>query len=238
MTNRTTLPHQNLIAYQVARELVVIVREAKIADAKLRDQALRAATSACLNIAEAGGHLHENDKRERATRNENGFRLRFSFWFFVFVDGVRFGFRWPRLANESAEQGIHPAGAGCPCVGNVGSATAPESSDIECRCRLTDLTAGDRIDPLLIRAPRPAGSLCDVQAGAAGSIESLLTDPGIGNTSLTHQRQQLPRSLICDELLVWKTKTVLAMFWFWCGAVRLKGDDRQSLFSRGGSRSV
>jgi 3-dehydroquinate synthase class II len=35
MTNWTTLPHQNLIAYQVARELVVIVREAKIADAKL-----------------------------------------------------------------------------------------------------------------------------------------------------------------------------------------------------------
>ena len=64
----TTLPHQNLIAYQVARELVVIIREAKIADAKLRDQALRAVTSACLNIAEAGGHLHENDTRERATR--------------------------------------------------------------------------------------------------------------------------------------------------------------------------
>ena len=51
MKNWTTLPHQNLIAYQVARELVVIVREAKIVDAKLRDQALRAATSACLNIA-------------------------------------------------------------------------------------------------------------------------------------------------------------------------------------------
>src|SRR6266851_1090732 len=62
--------------YQVARELVVIVREAKIADAKLRDQALRAATSACLNIAEAGGHLHENDKRERATRTSNEQRER------------------------------------------------------------------------------------------------------------------------------------------------------------------
>ena len=73
MTNRTTLPHQNLIAYQVARELVVIVREEKIADAKLRDQALRAATSACLNIAEAGRHLHENDKRERATRTRTVF---------------------------------------------------------------------------------------------------------------------------------------------------------------------
>ncbi len=45
MPNWTTLPHQNLIAYQVARELVVVVREAKITDSKLRDQALRAATS-------------------------------------------------------------------------------------------------------------------------------------------------------------------------------------------------
>src|SRR5713226_7748663 len=63
MTNWTTLPHQNLIAYQVARELVVIIiREARIADAKLRDQALRAATSACLNIAEAVGRVTEPDK--------------------------------------------------------------------------------------------------------------------------------------------------------------------------------
>ncbi len=62
MTNWTTLPHQNLIAYQVARELVVIIREAKIADSKLRDQALRAATSACLNIAEAVGRVTEPDK--------------------------------------------------------------------------------------------------------------------------------------------------------------------------------
>jgi four helix bundle protein len=62
MTNWTTLPHQNLIAYQVARELVVIIREAKIADAKRRDQALRAATSACLNIAEAVGRVTEPDK--------------------------------------------------------------------------------------------------------------------------------------------------------------------------------
>jgi four helix bundle protein len=62
MTNWTTLPYQNLIAYQVARELVVIIREAKIADAKLRDQALRAATSACLNIAEAVGRVTEPDK--------------------------------------------------------------------------------------------------------------------------------------------------------------------------------
>src|SRR3954463_2018124 len=57
MPNWTTLPHENLIAYKVARELVVIVREAK-----LRDQALRAATSACLNIAEAVGRVSAADK--------------------------------------------------------------------------------------------------------------------------------------------------------------------------------
>ena len=62
MANWTTLPHENLIAYRVARELVVIVREAKISDAKLRDQAMRAATSACLNIAEAAGRVSAADK--------------------------------------------------------------------------------------------------------------------------------------------------------------------------------
>jgi four helix bundle protein len=41
---------------------VVIVREAKIADANLRDQALRAATSACLNIAQAAGRVTAPDK--------------------------------------------------------------------------------------------------------------------------------------------------------------------------------
>ena len=63
MTNWTTLPYQNLIAYQVARELVVIIREAKIADAKLRDQALRSAKSVCLNIAEGTGRTGADQKR-------------------------------------------------------------------------------------------------------------------------------------------------------------------------------
>src|SRR5260370_1639527 len=62
MPSWTTLPHQNLIAYQVARELVVVVREAKVTDSKLRDQALRAATSASLNIAEAVGRVSAADK--------------------------------------------------------------------------------------------------------------------------------------------------------------------------------
>ena len=62
MTNWTTLPHENLIAYQVARELLVLVSKAGIADLKLRDQAMRAAKSACLNIAEAAGRYAAADK--------------------------------------------------------------------------------------------------------------------------------------------------------------------------------
>ena len=62
MANWTALPHQNLIAYQVARELVVLVRAAKITDSKLRDQAMRAAMSVCLNIAEAVGRVSNADK--------------------------------------------------------------------------------------------------------------------------------------------------------------------------------
>src|SRR5260370_37020450 len=102
-----------------------------------------------------------------------------------------------------------PAAPGRPALGRSGGAPTAEGSDIECRRGFTDLTAGDCIDPLLIRVPRPAGSLSDIEAGTARGIKGLLTDPGIGNTSLTHQRQQLPRSLICDELLVWKSRPVL-----------------------------
>ncbi len=53
MTNWTTLPHETLAAYQVACELLVAVKKAEIADLKLRDQALRAAKSVCLNSAYA-----------------------------------------------------------------------------------------------------------------------------------------------------------------------------------------
>ena len=49
------LPYEELIAWQVARELLRAVKAANIADSKLRDQAMRAAQSACLNIAEATG---------------------------------------------------------------------------------------------------------------------------------------------------------------------------------------
>src|SRR5882672_8374522 len=58
MPNETTLLlHEKLIAWQVACELLRAVREARISDPKLRDQAMRAAQSACLNIAEANGRF-------------------------------------------------------------------------------------------------------------------------------------------------------------------------------------
>jgi four helix bundle protein len=65
MPNLTTavVPHQKLIAYQVARELVIAVRAARISDPGLRDQALRAATSVCANIAEAAGRPSRPDQR-------------------------------------------------------------------------------------------------------------------------------------------------------------------------------
>jgi four helix bundle protein len=49
------LPHEKLRAYQEALKLLACVRAAAISESRLRDQALRAATSVCLNIAEASG---------------------------------------------------------------------------------------------------------------------------------------------------------------------------------------
>ena len=62
-TTRYTLPHHNLIAYRVACDLLVAVVDAKITNADLRSQALRAAKSACLNIAEANGRVSLPDRR-------------------------------------------------------------------------------------------------------------------------------------------------------------------------------
>src|SRR5690242_5072344 len=62
MTNFFELPHERLNAYQEARKLLACIREAQISDVRLRDQALRAGTSACLNIAEAVGRTGEADK--------------------------------------------------------------------------------------------------------------------------------------------------------------------------------
>src|SRR5438067_11265804 len=58
-----SLPHENLIAYRVACDLLVAVVEARIRDPHLRDQAMRAAQSACLNIAEANGRVAPADRR-------------------------------------------------------------------------------------------------------------------------------------------------------------------------------
>src|SRR3981081_4542426 len=63
MTNGTAMPYERLLAFQAAKELLRIVREAKIADAHLRDQGLRAAKSACLNIAEATGRRSPADQK-------------------------------------------------------------------------------------------------------------------------------------------------------------------------------
>ena len=62
MTNFLALPHEKLMAYQEARKLLACVHEACILDGKLRDQAVRAATSVCLNIAEGAGRTGAADK--------------------------------------------------------------------------------------------------------------------------------------------------------------------------------
>src|SRR3954464_4144600 len=63
MTNWMTLPHESLRAYQAARELLMLVRGADISNPRLRDQALNAASSACLNIAEATGRTGSADRK-------------------------------------------------------------------------------------------------------------------------------------------------------------------------------
>jgi four helix bundle protein len=60
MHNR--LPHHKLLAFEVAMQLLAAVRGAKIRDSGLRDQAMRAAKSACLNAAEGAGRVSRADK--------------------------------------------------------------------------------------------------------------------------------------------------------------------------------
>jgi four helix bundle protein len=62
MTNFYRLPHENLHAYQEARKLLECIRDSEISDSRLRDQAIRAATSVCLNIAEAVGRTGVADR--------------------------------------------------------------------------------------------------------------------------------------------------------------------------------
>ena len=56
------LPHHNLVAYRVAVELLLSVRDARLRDVGLREQALKSAKSACLNIAEAAGRVSRADR--------------------------------------------------------------------------------------------------------------------------------------------------------------------------------
>jgi four helix bundle protein len=62
MTNFGDLPFEKLIAYQEARKLLDAVRECAISEGRLRDQAMRAATSVCLNISEGAGRAGSADK--------------------------------------------------------------------------------------------------------------------------------------------------------------------------------
>jgi four helix bundle protein len=57
-----TLPHHKLHAFGVAKEMLIAVRAANIRDTGLRDQAMRAAKSACLNCAEGAGRVTRPDK--------------------------------------------------------------------------------------------------------------------------------------------------------------------------------
>jgi four helix bundle protein len=67
----SSLPHHRLVVYRKALELLAAVRAAQVTDVKLRDEALRAAKSTCLNgpstiprrhIAEAAGRVTRADK--------------------------------------------------------------------------------------------------------------------------------------------------------------------------------
>ena len=68
MTTTKRLPPQHTLkAYGVAVKLVIAVRDAKVSDAHLRDQAMRAAQSAALNAAEGAGRVTKADKARAFT---------------------------------------------------------------------------------------------------------------------------------------------------------------------------
>jgi four helix bundle protein len=67
MLDRPLLPHHRLLAFGVAKELLIAVRDASIRDVHLRDQAMRAAQSACLNCAEGAARVTRADKARAFT---------------------------------------------------------------------------------------------------------------------------------------------------------------------------
>jgi len=62
MSKTLPLPHHGLVAYEVATEFLRVVAAARIADPRLRDQALRSAKSVCLNIAEGAARIGAADR--------------------------------------------------------------------------------------------------------------------------------------------------------------------------------
>ena len=67
MLEKPVLPHHKLYAFGVAKELLVAVKNADVRDAHLRDQAMRAAQSACLNCAEGAACVTRADKARAFT---------------------------------------------------------------------------------------------------------------------------------------------------------------------------
>jgi four helix bundle protein len=67
MLERPTLPHHKLHAFGVAKELLLAVKAADVRDVHLRDQATRAAQSACLNCAEGAARVTRADKARAFT---------------------------------------------------------------------------------------------------------------------------------------------------------------------------
>ena len=65
--NYPVLPHHRLRVYGIAVEMLVCLRDAGIRDAKLRDEALRAAKGACLNVAEGAARVTRADKARAFT---------------------------------------------------------------------------------------------------------------------------------------------------------------------------
>ena len=61
------LPQHKLLAYEVALELLRAVGAAKIRDCYLRDHAMRAAKSACLNTTEGAGRVTRADNARAFT---------------------------------------------------------------------------------------------------------------------------------------------------------------------------
>src|SRR5580658_5649224 len=61
------LPHHKLLAFGVAKEMLLAVKAANIRETGLRDQAMRAAKSACLNCAEGAARVTRADKARAFT---------------------------------------------------------------------------------------------------------------------------------------------------------------------------